>query len=156
LYQQDNEDFLKLFECKHNIQITKVASLADEYNTQNGFRELLTRLGNMDEQQRKSKIREYNDLLFEVGKIQSNKNGGVLKFMLGSTGFLPLNYKLSFILSLIGIIKDKIDDSTAIKKIGEMKVIEKCIKDHGLMIQDKQSVEDIYLLDKISRVAILK
>ncbi|KYZ76730.1 hypothetical protein AXX12_09980 [Anaerosporomusa subterranea] len=155
-YHQSNEDFLKLFECKHNIKISKVASLADEYNTQRGFRDLLVRLSHSDEKLRKSKIKEYNDLLFEVGKIQSNKNGGFLKFMLGSAGFLPLNYELSFVLSLIGIIKDKVDDSTVMMKLAEMKAIEKCIKDQGVMNPEKQSVEDIYLLDKISRVAILK
>jgi hypothetical protein len=155
LHLQGNEDFLNLFECKHNISISKVASLADEYNTQGGFRDILSRLGQMDEEQRKYKIKEYNDLLFEVSKIQGNNHGGLFKFMLGSTGFLPLDYKVSFILSLIGMIKEQADASSQMKRIAEMKAIEKCIKDHGV-IPEKQSVEDIYLLDKISSVAILK
>ncbi|WP_143338387.1 hypothetical protein [Desulforamulus profundi] len=144
-----------MFECKRNISISKVASLADEYNTQGGFRDILSRLGQMDEEQRKYKIREYNDLLFEVSKIQGNNHGGLLKFMLGSTGFLPLDYKVSFILSLIGMVKEQADASSQMIRIAEMKAIEKCIKDHGV-IPEKQSVEDIYLLDKISSVAILK
>lgn len=152
---QGNEDFLTLFECKHNISISKVASLADEYNTQDGFKDILSRLGKMDEKQRKFKIKEYNDLLFEVNKIQGNTHGGLFKFMLGSTSFLPLNCQTSFILALIGMIKDQADFSTQMKKATEMKTIEKCIKDHG-MNSEKQSIEDIYLLDKISSVAILK
>jgi hypothetical protein len=156
LYHQSSGDFLKLFDCKHNIKITKVASLADEYNTQKGFRDLLVRLDHMDEKLRKNEIKKYNDLLFEAGKIQSNKSDGFLKFMLGSTGFLPLNYKITFILSAIGIIKDKVDDFEPMRKRAEMKAIEKCIKDYGGMTPEKQRVEDIYLLDKISRVAILK
>lgn len=155
LRMQGNEDFLNLFECKHNISISKVASLADEYNTQGGFKDILTRLGQMDEEQRKYKIREYNDLLFEVSKIQSNNHGGLFKFMLGSAGFLPLDYTASFILSLIGMIKKQADASSQMKRIAEIKTIEKCIKDHGVT-PEKQSVEDIYLLDKISSVAILK
>lgn len=155
MHLQGNEDFLNLFECKRNISISKVASLADEYNTQGGFRDILSRLGQMDEEQRKYKIKEYNDLLFEVSKIRGNNHGGLFKFMLGSTGFLPLDYKVSFILSLIGMIKEQADASSQMKRIAEMKAIEKCIKDHGV-IPEKQSVEDIYLLDKISSVAILK
>jgi hypothetical protein len=69
---------------------------------------------------------------------------------------LPLNYKITFILSAIGIIKDKVDDFEPMRKRAEMKAIEKCIKDYGGMTPEKQRVEDIYLLDKISRVAILK
>lgn len=155
MHLQGNEDFLNLFECKHNISISKVASLADEYNTQGGFRDILSRLGQLDEKQRKNKIREYNDLLFEVSKTQGNNQGGLFKFMLGSTGFLPLDYKVSFILSLIGMVKEQADATSQMKRIAEMKGIEKCIKDNGV-IPEKQSVEDIYLLDKISSVAILK
>lgn len=155
LRMKGNEDFLNLFECKHNISISKVASLADEYNTQNGFKDILTRLNQVDEEKRKHKIREYNDLLFEVSKIQSNNHGGLFKFMLGSAGFLPLDYTTSFILSLIGMIKEQVDASSRMKKIAEMKTIEKCIKDYGVN-PEKQSMEDIYLLDKISSVAILK
>lgn len=155
LRMQGNEDFLNLFECKNNISISKVASLADEYNTQGGFKDILTRLGQMNEKQRKDKIREYNDLLFEVGKIQGNNHCGLFKFMLGSTGFLPLDYTSSFILSLIGMIKEQVDTSSQMKRISEMKTIEKCIRNHGITLE-KQSVEDIYLLDKISSVAILK
>lgn len=152
---QGSEDCLNLIKCKHNISILKVASLADEYNTQGGFKDILTKLGQMDEEQRKYKIREYNDILFEVSKIQGNNHGGLFKFMLGSTGFLPLDYTASFILSLIGMIKEQADASSQMKRIAEMKAIEKCIEDHGV-IPKKQSVKDIYLLDKISSVAILK
>jgi hypothetical protein len=155
LQLQGNADFLTLFECKHNISISKVASLADEYNTQGGFRDILSRLGKMDEKQRRFKIKEYNDLLFEVNKIRGNNQGGLFKFMLGSTGFLPLNYTASFLLALIGMIKEQADSSTQMKRVAEMKTIEKCIKDHGINFE-KQSIEDIYLLDKISSAAILK
>ena len=53
------------------------------------------------------------------------------------------------------MIKEQTDASSQMRRIAEMKTIEKCIKDHGV-IPGKQSVEDIYLLDKISSVAILK
>lgn len=155
LYHQNNEDFLELFECK-NIKITKVASLADEYNTQIGFHDILDRLGKMDEKLRKSKIREYNDILFDVAKIKNNNNGGLLKLMLGGASFLPLNYQLSLVLSSLGIVKDQVDGSASIRKHSEMEAIEKCIKNYDGMTTEKQTVEDIYLLDKISQVAILK
>ncbi len=93
---------------ERNIDILKVATLADEYNTPGGFRNILSRLGQMDEKQRRDKIREYNDLLFEIGKVWGSNDGSLFKFMLGKTGFLPLGYKVSFILSLIGMIKESV------------------------------------------------
>lgn len=155
IHLQNNKEFLCLFECKHNINICKLASLADEYHTQHGFMNLLSRLGKMDEEQRKTRLREYNDLLFEVNKIRGNNQGSLFKFMLGGTGFLPLAHTVSFILALIGMVKEQVDASSQMKKISEMRGIEKCIKDHGI-VPEKQSVADIYLLDKISSAAILK
>lgn len=149
-----SEDYLKLFECKDNISILKVASLADEYNTHEGFRNILSRLSQMNEGERKDKIKEYNDILFDLGH-SNNKTGVFFKFMLGSTGFLPLSYKVSFILSLMGMIKDQSNTLSSIKKQNELKAIEKCIKENRL-IPAKQTIDDIYLLDKISTVAILK
>ncbi len=80
-YEQNNmeNNYIKMFQCKHNIKITNVASKADEYNTPKGFRDLLIRLENMDEFQRRSKIMEYNDLLFEVAKISNNKSKDYIK-----------------------------------------------------------------------------
>ncbi len=155
MHRQGNEDFLSLFACKNNIGISKVALMADEYKMHEGFRDILASLGQMDGEQRKCKIREYNDLLFEVSKVRGNSQGGLLKFMLGSAGFLPLDYGISFILSLLGMVKEKADSSPCMKRAAEMKAIEKCIMDYGVL-SEKQSVEDIYLLDKISSVAILK
>lgn len=156
-YDQNNmeNNYLKLFECKHNIKITKVASLADEYYTPQGFRDLLLRLESMDEVLRKNKIKEYNDVLFEVAKISSIQSKDYIKLMLGGAGFLPIGYPLSVVLSLIGIIKDKVDASESLQKEKGMKLISRCIKNSGIKAEN-QFIEDIYLLDKISRVAILK
>lgn len=156
-YEQNNieNNYITMYECKHNIKITKVASLADEYYTPKGFRDLLMRLESMDEWHRKNKIKEYNDLLFEVAKISNSKSKDFIQFMLGATSFLPLSYPLSALLSLIGIIKGKVDMSEALQKEKEIKFIASCIKDSGIKAE-KQLIEDIYLLDKISCVAILK
>ncbi len=56
---------------------------------------------------------------------------------------------------MIGIIKDKVDMSKTMQKEKEMKLIASCIKDSGIKA-GKQLIEDIYLLDKISCVALLK
>lgn len=154
MHIQGSEDYLNFCECK-DVSILRVAALADEYKTHEGFRDILSRLGQMDKEQRKNKIREYNDLLDEVRKIKNNNHGGFFKFVLGSAGFLPLRYEVSFILTLIGMIKEYVDTSPNMKRLSEMKAIEICIKDHGI-IPDKQTVEDIYLLDKISSVAVFK
>lgn len=155
LRNQNKEDYLNLFECKENISILKVATLADDFKTQEGFRDILCNLDNMNEKKRKCKVREYNDLLFEVHKEQGNNKKSLLKFMLGSAGFLPLNLTTSFILSTIGVVNDCMDSTALVRKKTEMKTIEKCMNEYGIN-PEKQSAENIYLLDKISSVAMLK
>lgn len=148
-------NYLELFDCRPNTSITKVASIADEYGTPNGFRNLLMRLGDMNEVERKDKIRQYNDLLLETAKIDRKKSKDIIKFMLGGAAFLPLSYSLSVVLSLIGILNDRINNSGFVQKDKEIELISEIVRSSGFKCEEQLS-EDIYLLDKITRVAILK
>ena len=155
LHQQGSGSLLKLFDCKHNIDIVRVANIADEYKTHIAFRNILSKLDKMDEAQRNAKIREYNNLLYDVSKVGRGKDYDITEFILGKSSFLPLNYPTSLILSSIGLIRELHDNSKFAKKNIENKIIEKCFKNSNL-VPNKQEVEDIYLLDKISSVATLK
>ena len=144
---------LSFFECKENIAITKVAKMADEYKTHNTFRDILVRLDSLCEKDRNAKIRQYNDILFDLSftKAPSSK----IDFALSASAFLPVNYPISFLLSATGIAKWKFSSSSGVEKRKELKFIEKCLSNMDIQI-DKSLVEDVYILDKISRVAHLK
>lgn len=148
-------NYLKLFETNPHVKATKVALLADEYDTPKAFRNLLHRLDAMDDATRRQTINEYNDLLFEVVEASGRSSGGFVKMMLGGAGFLPLSYQESFALALVGLVHDKVNALKTVKRAKELDRIEKCIKDSGIQAREHMK-EDIYILDKISRVAILK
>lgn len=147
-------NYLELFDCKNNTKITRVARLADDYHTPEGFRNLLSNLDKMDPQTRKQRLRDYNDLLDETKQITNKKNYDPVLFTLGALGFLPLDYKYSLLLSMIGVLKNKVDDTDFIKKHSELKNIEKIIHESGLTANNL--THDVYLLDKISSVVVLK
>ncbi|WP_303869608.1 hypothetical protein [Acetobacterium wieringae] len=55
----------------------------------------------MDEQERKRKVKEFNDLLFEVHERQGSSKNEFLKLIMGYIDFLPINFSVALILSLI-------------------------------------------------------
>ena len=153
IHTQGKDDYISLFDCRENISVLKVAEIADNYKTHVGFRDILVRLGNLNDEEKSKTIREYNDILFDlVGDI---KSGGFVKFIMGGTGFLPLSTAFSHLLTSAGLLKDLIDETGEKKKHDEYKKIEKQMKEYGISVEH-QKVKDIYLLDKISRVATLK
>lgn len=155
IQSQNKSNFLNLFASKKNISISKVAMLADDYNTPCKFKEILFNLDKMEEKQRKIKIKEYNDILFDINQTRTSESHKIFKFMLGGADFLPLSYPVSIVLSSLGLISEKIISTDEMKKKMKIKSIEKCIEQNGPYI-NKQNPEDIYILDKISSVATLK
>lgn len=153
IHTQSKDDYISMFDCKENLSVLKVAETADEFETHKGFRDILVRLGNLSDEEKTKTIREYNDILFDL--VGDKKNSGLIKFIIGGAGFLPLSTAFSHILTSAGLLKDWIDETEAKKKYDDYKRIEKQMIKYGISV-DHQKVKDIYLLDKISRVATLK
>ena len=153
IYKKNKDEYINLFDCRDNISVLKVAETADRFETHKGFRDILVRLGNLGDEERSKTIREYNDILFEL--VGDKKRGGFAKFIMGATGFLPLSAAFSHLLTSAGLLKDLIDETGAKKKYDDYRKIEKYLIEYGTSVEHKK-VEDIFLLDKISRVATLK
>jgi len=149
------QNILKLFCCKENIDVLKVAEVSDKYQTHRMFRELLIRLDTLNESERHFEIKKLNDILYEVNQITDKSQYSITKFFFSASGFLPISFGASSVLNALGIIKDKFDTSDNIEKSAELKLIEKYINKHNLS-SSIYGAEDIYCLDKISRVACLK
>lgn len=85
---------LELFDSKKNVSVGKVAQLAEQYNTTDEFRRLLTDLEKLNPQQRNARIRQYNDILVELSCASTR--GGVKQALcrrlaLSSTSLLSLD-----------------------------------------------------------------
>lgn len=153
IHTQGKEDYINLFDCKENISVLKVAETADKFETHKGFSDILFRLGNLNDEERTKIIREYNDILFEL--VGDKKGGRIPKFLMGGIGFLPLPAFFSHILTSVGLLKDWFSETEVKKEYDDHKKIKQQMKEYGITVEH-QKVKDIYLLDKISRVATLK
>ena len=149
----DENQAISLFDCKENVSVVKVAELADKYQTYDGFKRIIDNLGRMDADARKRQITEYNDTLLDLASTPQRSSG--LDFILSSSSFFPLPYALALILATMSLVKGKISAADFMQKQAELKRIEACLKATGRP-QTPQFVEDIYTLDKISRVAGLR
>ena len=144
---------ISLFDCKQNISAVKVAELADQYQTFDGFKRIIDNLGMMSETEQKSKIRLYNDTLFDLASTRQTTSK--IDFMLSTSSFFPLPYSFSLVAAIASMAKGKIGDVDFMRERAELKRIEACLKATGRP-QTSEFVEDIYILDKISRVAGLR
>lgn len=149
----EEQQVIHLFDCRKNISISKVIDLANQYHTQEDFRQLLLDLEKMDETDRCKRITQYNDVLAELASVKAPTSK--LDFLLSSSSFLPLPYILSLILAIIGAVKGPISRIGSIKDTAECERIEVAIQAAGLKV-DTRFTEEVYLLDKISRVVNLR
>ncbi|GGH41225.1 hypothetical protein GCM10008014_00600 [Paenibacillus silvae] len=153
-WNHSEQSYLKFFDTNRYLNVTKVASLADEYDTPNAFRNLLNRLEQMDSTTRRQTLNEYNDLLFEVSQTSGQSEGGFVKMMLSGAAFLPLNYYLTFALATIGLVHDKTSTLKSLQEDKKFAQIEQCLKNSAIQTSN-QMKEDIFLLDKMSTVVTL-
>lgn len=142
-----------LFDCKENVSAVKVAELADKYKTYDGFKHIIDSLGQMDEAARKARVTEYNDTLLEL--TSTPQRPSKLDFMLSASSFLPLPYVLTLTTATMSLAKGQISTADFVQEQAELKRIEAYLKANGRP-QTPQFVEDIYMLDKISKVAGLR
>lgn len=149
----DDNQAISLFDCKQSISAVKVAELADQYQTFNGFKRIIDNLGQMNEVERKAQIRLYNDTLFDLANTRPTTSK--IDFLLSTSSFLPLPYPLSLAVAITSLTKGKISGLDVAREQAERKQIELCLESTGRP-QTPEMVEDIYTLDKISRVAGLR
>lgn len=144
---------ISLFDCKQNVSAVKVAELADQYQTFDGFNRIINNLGRASEAERKMKIRLYNDTLLDL--TSTRQAVSKIDFVLSTTSFFPLPYPLSLAGAIASMAKGKINNVDFVREQSERKQIEACLKATGRP-QTSEFVDDIYILDKISRVAGLR
>lgn len=143
---------LKLFDTK--IPITKIAEAADEFHTPEKFGDLINGLTALSEQDRKEKVRFFNEMLYDIEK--PSKENHYVEWGLTGAGFLPLSYGAGVALNIFSILLGKITGSEIAEEKKKKKAISKAIRNSGREKADAKDVDDIYILDKINRVVSLK
>lgn len=148
------QNMLKLFDTKENIGVLRTARMADRYYTPTQFRIILEKLEKMEEPERKKRIRQYNDILAEASE-QTQKSGKAVDMLLGCTGFLPLEQTLSMVLNVLGMLKGAPEMMPGAEEKQKMKELSQVAEKLGVQ-NPEETAGEVYLLDRISPVAILR
>ena len=141
---------INLITCKENISILKVADLADTYNTPNRLKRILMNLEKMESKDRKNTINDYNNLLCELSEAGNNNFIEKLYFGIFQKTAECINPAFGIFTSIIQTIYG---NSQLKKNKTEMNRIEELMKNNNI---HTVTTEDIFFLDKISRVVMIK
>ncbi len=107
----------------------------------------------MDEPERKAQITQYNDILVDLASVPPIVSK--LDFILSGSSFLPLPYMATLISAATSWARGKINDTEFMREKAELKRIESYLKTTETQYSPELA-KDIYTLDKISRVAMLR
>lgn len=147
-------DQLKLFECEPSLSVLDVARSADDWHTPDLFGKILESIARLPVKKQNEKIREYNHLLFELAKLPSGTS--VIDMIMTGAGYLPLPDGASTAMNVLDILRKVVSGQEDVKELAEKKELKKKLKKIDRKETSSEMVEDIYLLDKIYRVARLK
>ena len=112
---------------------------SEKFDTTHTLQRILLNLSELDQNQQKTKIEEYNNLIAEIGKEHFSVLNGI-NYVLSGAGFIPVVGTFASIIDLLM----QIFSDTGIKK----EIVKKKISKGKSTIKD-----EVYLLDKLSRVA---
>lgn len=147
---QQERQSLRLLDIVDGLPITSFDDIAGKYHTRTRLKEVLQSLDKLESEGRHRKINQYNYLLYEIGE-QQNKSGKIdwIDYMLGGSGLIP---GIGSLFSIISILRSAYKDIAKSEKRKVFDLIDKISE-----VQMKQmEKEDVYMLNKIDRVARLK
>lgn len=150
---QEALEQLRLVQCQESLSVLDIAKRADQWNTPARFGELVARLYAMEPRERETKIREYNHLLLEIA--QPGKKRLATDLILTGAGFLPFYDQFSGGIELLGLLKRQLFSREPFRAAAEKKKWKKQLEKSENKTYDDQTMDDIYLLDRIYRVARL-
>lgn len=107
----------------------------------------------MEESERKAQITQYNDILLDLASVPPIASK--LDFILSASSFLPFPYTSALIFAATSWARGRINDTEFMQEKAELKRIESYFKTTAAQYSPELT-KDIYTLDKISRVAMLR
>ena len=130
-----------LLKSNNSVSLKHMLDYADKYRTPTTLKKILEDLSKLDVKQQCEKISEYNNLIAEIGKEKIGTDS-FLSYILTGAGFLPV---LGIPASIISLFLQIVKDMNVGKKLALTKI------EHG----KASTTDEVYLLDKLSRVAKL-
>lgn len=128
-----------LLKSDNSVSLKNILDYADKYSTSTTLKRILENLAELDSMQQNEKISEYNNLIAEVGK-EKNNFGKSLNYILSGVGFIP---KIGTGAAIISLLLQLLEDSGVKRRIVKKKI------ESG----SASTADEVYLLDKLSRVA---
>ena len=135
---------INMLNVENNVDINNILYYSEKYKTAQTLKNILNNLSQMDIEKRQAQIYEYNNLIAEIGKERITPEKG-MDYILTAAGFNPEIGGIISILSAILQVAKPI-----IKNRREKDIIER-------LANEKSNLKDeVYLLDKLNRVAKIK
>lgn len=145
---------LKLFETTKGLSVLDIAQRADKYNTPDAFGDIIQSLSRLPLEKQNEKIREYNHLVLEISE-QPDKSS-FAEMMLTGAGYVPMGDALAGCVNAIGLMSKFANSREYMREYKEKQQYKRKLKSIEGVSVDDDLLNDIYLLDKIYKVARLK
>ena len=134
-----NEEGIHLLRTQNDVSLKHIIDYANKYNTPETLKTILKNVGKLNIEQQEKTIKEYNNLIAEIGKENFNSKSA-LSLLLSGLGLYP---NIGELASIIGIIKE------VLERFG--------LKDYFVKSRFKNNTQnkndEVYILDKLNRVA---
>lgn len=140
----ENEQLaVSLLDSDNRVEIRQFLDYAEQYKTPETLKNILNHLAEMPQPERQKKVAEYSNLMAELGNQKGISKDSILNYVLTGVGFLP---GVGTAASIVGLILQLVED---------LKLREKW-SFHRIAKQNSNVNEEVYLLDKLSRIARIR
>ncbi len=143
---------VKLIDTDNTVHVSKFLDRSKKYSTPHRLMRILTNLASMSDKQRRVAISDYNNIISELSEQRENTLEKLPKYCLTGAGFLPV---VGDTFSAFSFFKDALADTKSAKEKKDKRIIRK-VTEKELGRNDNPYIEDVYVLDKLCRVAKLK
>lgn len=147
-------DQLKLFECESSLSVLEVAKNADDWNTPVRFGDILDGIAKLPVEKQNEKIKEYNHLLLEL--IRQPDRASAVDMILTGLDYVSLPGGVSMAKNILELAGNLISAQESVREYRKKQELGRKIKKIEGKKPDSRKVEDIYILDKVYRVARLR
>lgn len=147
---RSNESAIRLLQTDNTVKMNKFLNKSIQYNTPDMLKRILVNLENMNETERRNRISDYNNVIVELGEEKENVPGKTMNYILSGAGFLP---GIGTAASIVSLVKDLLGEINKIQEINRKDKIKKAIKTETERKDDKDFLDEVYLLDRLSRIA---
>ncbi len=144
---------IRMIDVDNTVKISKFLDKSAKYNTPKTLKHILCDLEKMKDIERKTRISDFNNVIAELGEEKQSLNEKALHYILSGSGILP---GIGTITTIFSLVKDLIGEINKIQEVKRKNLIKKVANIETGGKSDNNFVEEVYILDKLSRIAKLR